>query len=121
MNFLAGEMVPIAISKEEASAIADFVMAKISNAKIPANAESIAKGREFFAINCTACHGVDGKGVEGMPDFAPDLSKYGTYEFLQIVLSKGKNGHIGKMPSFDYVNFNEVQEKALNNFILSDE
>ena len=121
MNFLAGEMVPIAISKEEASAIADFVMAEISNAKIPANAESIAKGRELFALNCTACHGVDGKGVEGMPDFAPDLSKYGTYEFLQIVLSKGKNGHIGKMPSFGYVNFNEVQEKALNNFILSDE
>lgn len=121
MNFLAGEMIPIAVSKEEAEAIADFVMAEISNAKVSGDAQSIAKGKELFAINCTACHGVDGKGVEGMPDFAPDLSKYGTYEFLQIVLSKGKNGHIGKMPSFDYVNFNEIQEKALNNFILSNE
>lgn len=121
MNFLAGEMVPIAISKEEAEAIADFVMAEISNSKTPANAEAIAKGKELFSVNCVACHGVDGKGVEGMADFAPDLSKYGTHEFLQIVLSRGKNGHIGKMPSFDYVNFNEIQEKALNSFILSDE
>lgn len=121
MNFLAGEMVPIAISKEEAEAIADFVMAEISNSKTPANAEAIAKGKELFSVNCVACHGVDGKGVEGMADFAPDLSKYGTHEFLQIVLSRGKNGHIGKMPSFDYVNFDEIQEKALNSFILSDE
>ncbi|RDU58173.1 c-type cytochrome [Helicobacter sp. MIT 99-5507] len=121
MNFLAGEMVPIAISKEEAEAIADFVMAEISNSKTPANAETIAKGKELFSVNCVACHGVDGKGVEGMADFAPDLSKYGTHEFLQIVLSRGKNGHIGKMPSFDYVNFDEIQEKALNSFILSDE
>ena len=121
MNFLAGEMIPIAVSKEEAQSIADFVMAEISNAKIPSNADTIAKGKELFAINCTACHGIDGKGVEGMPDFAPDLSKYGTYEFLQIVLSRGKDGHIGKMPSFNYVNFNEIQEKALNSFILSNE
>lgn len=121
MNYLAGEMIPIAVNKEEAQSIADFVMAEISNAKIPANPDSITKGKELFAINCTACHGINGKGIDGMPDFAPDLSKYGTYEFLQIVLSRGKDGHIGKMPSFNYVNFNEVQEKALNSFILSNE
>lgn len=121
MNFLAGEMVPIPVSKEDAQSIADFVMAEISNAKIPANADSIAKGKELFAANCTACHGVEGKGLDGMPGFAPDLSTYGTYEFLQTVLSRGKSGHIGKMPSFNYVKFNEIQEKALNSFILSND
>lgn len=119
LNYMAGEMVPIEVSKDEAQAIANFVMADISNAKIPANAESIAQGRELFATHCTACHGADGKGLEGVEDFAPDLSKYGTYEFLQIVLTRGKNGHIGKMPSFTYANFNDTQEKALNGFILS--
>lgn len=121
LNYMAGEMTPIPIAQDEAKAIADFVMAEISEAKVAGNAESISRGRDLFAVHCSACHGVDGKGIEGMPDFAPDLSQYGTYKFLQIVLTKGKDGYIGKMPSFNYANFNEVQEKALNSFILSDE
>lgn len=121
LNFAAGEMPPLPLEQADAEAVADFVMAEISNAKIEASEDSIAKGRDLFAVNCAACHGVDGKGMEGMEDFAPDLSKYGTQEFLQIVLSRGKNGHIGKMPSFNYVNFSDIQKKALNSFILSDE
>lgn len=123
LNYMAGEMLPIEMSNDEAKAIADYVMAKISTAKVPANADSIAKGEELFAMHCTSCHGVEGNGrMEGIEElFAPDLTKYGTYEFLQEVLARGKSGHIGKMPSFKYVNFNEVQEKALSNFILSNE
>ncbi len=121
LGYLAGEMVPIDVTKEEAKNIADFVMAEISTSKIPASADSINKGRELFNTNCTACHGADGKGVEGVEDFAPDLSTYGTYAFLQQVLTRGKNGHIGQMPSFTYASFNDVQEKALNSFILSDD
>ncbi len=29
---------------------------------VPADSASIARGAELFHINCTACHGVDGKG-----------------------------------------------------------
>lgn len=29
---------------------------------VPADAESIARGKEFFDINCTVCHGVEGRG-----------------------------------------------------------
>lgn len=30
---------------------------------VPADAVSIARGAELFRINCTQCHGVDGKGT----------------------------------------------------------
>lgn len=120
MGYQAGEMAPIEMPKEDATHIANFVMAEISAAKIPANPESIALGRDLFAANCSACHGVNGKGVEGASDFAPDLSKYGTHEFLQTVLLRGKNGAIGKMPSFTYANLSEIQQKALSSFILSE-
>lgn len=119
LGYLGGEMLPIPVSSQEAIDIANFVMAKISKLKAPSNSDSIKRGESLFAINCTACHGVDGKGIEGVENFAPDLSNYGTYVFLQDVLKRGKNGAIGKMPSFEYVKFNDVQEKALNSFILS--
>lgn len=121
LNYLAGEMVPVAINADEAKAVADYVMANISSAKVPANADSIAKGKELYDTHCIACHGADGKGLEGVENYAPDISKYGTYAFLQDVLSRGKSGHIGKMPSFNYVNFNEIQQKALSSFILTNE
>lgn len=118
LGYTGVAMAPIPISKDEARDVANFVMASLSEAKIPASADSIAKGKEIYLAQCVACHGEDGKGL--MPDFAPDLTTYGTHKFLQQVLKRGKSGHIGKMPSFDYANFSEYQEKALNNFILSD-
>lgn len=120
LGYLAGDMIPLPLSKNEAVDIANFVMAEISELKIPSSLDSIKKGKELFATNCAACHGIDGKGIEGMADFAPDLTKYGTYAFLQEVLRRGKNGDIGIMPSFEYVNFSNVQKKALNSFIMSD-
>lgn len=117
LGYTGVAMPPIPITKDEAKNVADFVMSSLSEAKIPANADSIAKGKEIYSAQCVACHGEDGKGVT--PGFAPDLTTYGTVKFLQQVLKRGKDGHIGRMPSFDYANFSEYQEKALNNFILS--
>ncbi len=118
LNYTGVAMIPIEMTDAEAKSIADFVMADISLAKIPADANSIAQGKDLYANHCVACHGTDGKGL--MPDFAPDLTTYGTFTFLQEVLKRGKSGSIGKMPTFDYANFSEHQKKALNNFILSD-
>lgn len=121
LGYLAGEMLPIPVSRDEAIDIANFVMSKISRAKIHADEDSVSRGEALFGTNCVACHGVDGRGVEGMDNFAPDLSTYGTYTFLQDVLRRGKDGAIGKMPSFEYVKFNDIQEKALNSFIVSND
>ncbi|RDU65622.1 c-type cytochrome [Helicobacter sp. MIT 14-3879] len=118
MNYTGVSMIPIEMSKDNARDVANFVMNSLSEAKIPASADSIARGKELYLNNCVACHGEDGKGL--MPGFAPDLTTYGTHKFLQEVLKRGKNGHIGKMPSFEYAKFSEFQEKALNDFILSD-
>lgn len=120
LGYAAGMMPPLPLSEKEAKDVANFVMAEISERKIPADIDSIARGKELFALNCTACHGVNGTGLEGMDGFAPDLGKYGTYVFLEDVLKRGKKGAIGKMPSFEYANFSEVQIKALNAFIISD-
>lgn len=121
LGYMAGEMTPIPVTREEAMDIANFVMAKISEVKAYASEDSIARGDALFATNCVACHGVDGKGVEGVENFAPDLSTYGTYVFLQDVLKRGKDGAIGKMPSFEYAKFNAIQQKALNSFIVSND
>lgn len=118
LNYTGVAMIPIEMSDVEANHIADFVMAEISLAKLPADSNSIAQGRELYELHCVACHGQDGKGL--VPDFAPDLTTYGTFTFLQEVLKRGKSGSIGKMPTFNYANFSEHQKKALNNFILSD-
>lgn len=121
LGYLAGEMTPIPVSRDEAIDIANFVMARISQVKAPANVDSITRGEALFSNNCVACHGVDGKGIDGVENFAPDLSTYGTYVFLQDVLKRGKSGAIGKMPSFEYAKFNDIQKKALNSFILSND
>jgi len=87
-----------------------------------ADAEAIAtyvaggmKGEQpaSFAA-CSSCHGVDGKGNDGM---APNLAAYDN-ALVSHVLQNGKKGVIGKMPSFKTL-ITPVQEKALTVYIQS--
>ena len=120
LDYMAGEMVPVAVSDSEAKAIAAYVMQDISNTKSTKYPLEVSKGKELFAIHCAACHGDEGKGNGGGVDgFAPDLSQYGTSHFLAEVLAKGKIGIIGVMPSFEYANFAPSQKEALNVYIRS--
>jgi len=66
-----------------------------------------------FAV-CTSCHGADGKGNMGM---APNIAGYDA-TLVQHVLTNGKKGVIGKMPSFKTM-ITPVQEKALAVYIQS--
>lgn len=120
LNYLAGEMPPIEMSEEDARLIAEYILSELSiePIKFPSlNAENIKKAKELFDTHtCSSCHGEDGKGMDG---FAADLTKYGSKQFLKEVLEKGKKGHIGRMPSFDYANFNDTQIEALSTFINS--
>lgn len=102
---------------DEANAVAAYVAKEISAIKHSnASDEILAKGKELFEATCTACHGMDGKGMEGM---APDLTKYGSSEFVIEVLNRGKAGSIGVMPTFIDGRLNDVQKKAVGEYIMS--
>lgn len=117
LEYLAGEMPMIDMKPEDAKTVSQYVMSVISEIHSKFDTLDIKKGKELWvSASCSSCHGDDGKGLDGL---AVDLTKYGTAEFLKEVLVKGKKGHIGKMPSFDYAKFNDTQIEALNAYINS--
>ena len=63
---------------------------------------------------CAGCHGQDGKGNGGQ---APNLANIDS-TLIANVLKDGKQGSIGRMPSFAN-RFTPVQEKALAEYIKS--
>lgn len=87
-----------------------------------ADAEEIAayvaggmKGEQPAAFAaCSSCHGIDGKGNDGM---SPNLVSYDA-ALINHTLQNGKKGMIGKMPSFKTL-ITPVQEKALTVYIQS--
>lgn len=120
LGYDGGEMPVLGLSKEDAKAVAAYIMSDISEVKHTKYPDEVANGKEIFeSMGCVGCHGPDGKGMPDMDNFAPDLSKYGTPAFIARVLEHGKKGFIGQMPSFAYRNFNETQIKSLSEFIGS--
>ena len=63
---------------------------------------------------CASCHGEDGHGNNGM---APNLAVY-DYPTVKHVLTNGKKGTIGTMPSFKG-RLTDVQEKAVATYLQS--
>jgi len=60
-------------------------------------------GQPIYMATCMACHGMDGKGMGpagNIPNFAKDLTAYGTPADVVRTLKHGKSGYIGLMPSF---------------------
>lgn len=116
-NYPLGEMPAGLVNETEAKAAAAYVAKEISTIKsTSANPDIISQGKVVFETNCAACHGIDGKGMDGA---APDLSKYGSREFVVDALQRGKKGIIGNMPAFTDGRLNEVQKKAVGEYILS--
>jgi cytochrome c oxidase cbb3-type subunit 3 len=63
---------------------------------------------------CASCHGEDGKGNNGM---APNLAVYDE-PTVKHVLTNGKKGTIGTMPSFKGM-LTDVQQKAVATYLQS--
>jgi len=105
----------LGIDNNTAKAIAAYVAKEISAIKSTKNENLVSQGREAFGV-CASCHGEDGKGMDGS---APDLTKYGSSEFVKEVLNRGKAGSIGVMPSFTDGRLSEVQKQAVGEFISS--
>jgi len=103
LGYPMGEMPAGMLSGDAAKKVAEYV----------ANGMKGEQPAEF--ATCAGCHGADGKGMGGM---APDLTKYGTPDFVADVLNRGKKGFIGTMVSFKG-RLTPVQEKAVGSYILS--
>ena len=115
LDYPMGEMPAGMADEEGAKAIAAYIAKEISGIKKTKNKNLVASGKELFAA-CAACHGEDGKGMEGM---SPDLSKYGTASFVEDVLQRGKKGDIGAMPKFNDGRLNALQQKAVGEYVIS--
>lgn len=118
MNYRLGLMnkaADLGIDDNTAKAIAAYVAKEVSAIKSTKNENLVSQGREAFGV-CAACHGEDGKGND---ESAPDLTKYGSSEFVKEVLNRGKAGSIGVMPSFTDGRLSEVQKQAVGEFISS--
>ena len=115
LEYPMGEMPAGMADEEGAKAIAAYIAKEISGIKKTKNENLVASGKELFAT-CAACHGEDGKGMEGM---SPDLSKYGTASFVEDVLQRGKKGAIGAMPKFNDGRLNALQQKAVGEYVIS--
>ncbi len=73
------------------------------------------KGKQPAAFAaCSSCHGIDGKGNNGM---SPNLIAYDD-ALMSHTLQHGKKGIIGKMPAFKTL-ITPIQEKALTVYIQS--
>lgn len=115
LEYPMGEMPAGMADEEGAKAIAAYIAKEISGIKKTKNENLVASGKELFAT-CAACHGEDGKGMEGM---SPDLSKYCTASFVEDVLQRGKKGTIGTMPKFNDGRLNALQQKAVGEYVIS--
>ena len=115
LEYPMGEMPAGMADEEGAKAIAAYIAKEISGIKKTKNENLVASGKELFAT-CAACHGEDGKGMEGN---SPDLSKYGTASFVEDVLQRGKKGAIGAMPKFNDGRLNALQQKAVGEYVIS--
>ncbi|WP_169941272.1 cbb3-type cytochrome c oxidase N-terminal domain-containing protein [Campylobacter sp. RM15925] len=115
LDYPMGEMPGGMADEEGAKAIAAYIAKELSGIKKTSNEDLVEVGRAQFAV-CASCHGDDGKGMDGM---SPDLTKYGTSEFVVDVLRRGKKGAIGAMPKFDDGRLNDIQQKAVGEYILS--
>lgn len=122
LNYMGGEM-PAGLLDAEADkeAVASYIMNDfVKDTSKTYDLAILEKGKEIYSQSCAVCHGDSGKGDgSGVPGFAAPLDTYGKFEFVKHVLGNGKEGNIGRMPSFNFLNFSEVQIKALAAFLAS--
>lgn len=118
-DYMAGEM-PSGLldNKDEMQAVAGFIMSDFVKDGKNRDKDMLAKGSEIYANSCATCHGDDGKGMDGI---AVNLTEYGKAPMVEAVLKHGKQGLIGHMPSFKYMNFDEIHINALSAFIANQE
>lgn len=112
-NYPLGEMPAGLLDADSAKAVAAYMVENISKSAKSKNPDLIATGEALWAT-CSACHGEDGKGMEGQ---APNIAIYGKAEFVVDVLNRGKKGAIGDMPAFNDGRLTDIQKLAVGKYI----
>ncbi len=74
---------------------------------------SLSRGNELYAINCSACHGQDRKGIGTEFPSLVDIGARLTIDEIQSILKTG----VGRMPSFQRLSGQDRTE--IVNFILN--
>ncbi len=115
MNYPLGEMPAGLLDEDSAKAVSAYIAKNISAIKSTKNEDLVAMGESLWPT-CGACHGEDGKGMEGS---APSLAAYGSAAFVVDVLDHGKQGFIGNMPVFSHGLLSDVQKKAVGTYVVS--
>ncbi len=115
MGYPFGEMPAGLLDEEGAKAVAAYVFEKISKAGISKNSDLVAAGEALWPT-CAACHGEDGKGMNGN---TPSISNYGKPQFVVDVLNHGKKGTIGTMPAFNDGRLTDIQKLAVGKYVNS--
>jgi cytochrome c oxidase cbb3-type subunit 3 len=84
------------LSGEEIKNIAHYVR---SLSGLTADSIRAQQGKPLFAAACVACHGVDGRGAEGVaPNLADKIWLYGSAE--STIVETITNGRVNHMPAF---------------------
>jgi len=117
LGYAMEEMPAGLMDKDNAKAVAAYVMLEISTYGKTANPDLVELGKSLY-VGCVGCHGTDGKGSYGT---SPDLTKYGTPTFVVDVLERGKKGTIGVMPTYKVEDqiMTPIQQKAVGTYISS--
>ena len=100
LGYPMGAMPPMMATGQDAKDIAAYVAGGMKGEQ-PAS----------FAA-CASCHGVDGKGMNGM---AANIAEYDE-ALITNVVKNGKKGALGRMPAFND-RMTPVQTKALSTYI----
>jgi cytochrome c oxidase cbb3-type subunit 3 len=108
-----GDMPAGLLDEESAKAVAAYMVEKISQTGPSKNPDLVAMGEALWAT-CSACHGEDGKGMEGQ---SPNIANFGKAEFVVDVLNIGKKGLIGDMPAFNDGRLTDIQKLAVGKYV----
>ena len=111
MMIAYGEILP----DDQRSAVAQYVLSLSNQAT---KQELVADGKAVFDLQCTACHGVDGKGNQmlGAPNLTDKTWLYGG--MLKDIETTIKDGRSGVMPAHQHL-FSEQEVKVLSAYVLS--
>lgn len=101
---------------EEIEQVVNYVMS-LSPAYDPQDASLVEAGAEVYEINCSACHGADGKGdiYQGAPNLTDAIWLYGgDYETVKETVM---NSRFGVMPPMGGAQLSEAEIRAVATYV----